>query len=271
MIDLAGLRPTEKEIDFLANPEVGGLILFSRNYDNPLQLKALTTEVRAIRPDILIAADQEGGRVQRFREGFEKLPSLQKITRLAQSSPDNSEDICFSLAWLMCTEILSVGIDLSFAPVLDLDFDQCPVVSDRSFSPDPQETIKMASAYLSGMNEAGMAATAKHFPGHGAVRTDSHLELPVDSRTLDEVRGKDMLPFIDLVREYDAVMPGHLLFPNIDPQSVGFSSFWLQNVLRSELGFQGMIFSDDLSMQGAAESPALRFPAHLRGQEPNYS
>jgi len=252
MLDVKGLVLTNEERTMLACQEVGGVILFSRNYQHQAQLKKLIQEVREVRSDILIAVDQEGGRVQRFRDEFESLPSLQKIANLVNDKPSELESICSSLSWLMATEILSIGIDISFAPVLDLDFDQCSVISDRSFSENPDEVIAMASAYLKGMADAGMAATVKHFPGHGGVNADSHLELPIDSRVLEDLRKTDIRPFAELVDQYAAVMPGHLLFPNIDSHSVGFSSFWLKEVLRETLNFQGVIFSDDLSMHGAA-------------------
>lgn len=263
MLDIEGIRLTEEDRSLLTSPEVGGLILFSRNYHDRDQLRLLIESVRSLRSDLLIAVDQEGGRVQRFRNGFESLPSIQKIANLARSIPSDAEDICFSLAWLMATDVLCADIDISFAPVLDLDRDQCQVISDRSFSEDPDEAIKMAAAYISGMQEAGMASTAKHFPGHGAVRGDSHLELPIDSRSFEEVSAKDMLPFKKLVNQYNAVMPGHLLYPNIDELPVGFSPFWLQQILRSELNFDGVIFSDDLTMEGAAASGSYTERAKL--------
>lgn len=263
MLDIQGEELTEEESAILAMPEVGGLILFARNYRHPEQLHQLISQIREARVDLLIAVDQEGGRVQRFREGFERLPSLQQIADVARSRPEQSEDICFSFGWLMAAEVLAAGLDISFAPVLDLDRDSCKAISDRSFSEDPGEAILMGRAYLRGMREAGMASTAKHFPGHGSVAGDSHEELPVDFRSMDEVRSRDMLPFFELHNDYDALMPGHLKFPNIDALPVGFSAYWLKQIVRNELGFGGVIFSDDLTMEGAAASGSYSERARL--------
>lgn len=263
MLDIDGTAASVAEREMLSQPEVGGLILFSRNYECRQQLTELIAEVRSCQSDILIAVDQEGGRVQRFREGFEPLPSLQQIGKLAESIPDRTEDVARTFGWLMAADILSAGLDFSFAPVLDLDSDRCEVIADRSFSEDPGRCVFLAKAYIEGMHDAGMSATAKHFPGHGAVRADSHLELPVDRRGLADVEEFDMRPFAALVKDFDAVMPGHLLFPNIHSQPVGFSSFWLQQVLREKLGFEGAIFSDDLSMEGAADSGSYAKRAEL--------
>ena len=263
MLDVDGLSLTTDECALLAEPEVGGIILFSRNYSDRNQLMELVAQIRSCAPEILIAVDQEGGRVQRFREGFTRLPPLQKIGQMARKYPDQAQDIPFSLGWLMASEILCCGIDISFAPVLDLDSDHCKVIADRSFSPDPGICQALAKAYIDGMNAAGMAATAKHFPGHGAVREDSHLELPVDHRSFDQVLAADLKPFIALANDYQAVMPGHLLFPKIDDQPVGFSEFWLQKILRTQLQFEGVIFSDDLSMEGAADSGSYSRRAEL--------
>lgn len=254
MLDIEGTSLNADEKILLGEPEVGGLILFARNYQNRDQLALLVAEIRSCQPDILIAVDQEGGRVQRFKEGFQRLPPLQKIGELTSQQPDLLEDIASTLGWLMAAEILTTGVDFSFAPVLDLDRDHCAVIADRSFSDNPERCISLAKPYIDGMHAAGMPATAKHFPGHGSVRGDSHLELPVDTREMAEIEQHDLVPFMILAHQYDAVMPGHLLFPKIHDQPVGFSQFWLQEILRGKLGFQGVIFSDDLSMEGAASS-----------------
>ena len=263
MLNIEGTTLTDEDTDLISSPLVGALIFFARNYQNREQLLALVSQIRKVRPDLILAVDQEGGRVQRFRDEFEPLPSLQKIGDLARSLADELEEICFSFGWLMAADILSVGIDLSFAPVMDLDRNSCPAISDRSFSEDPKEASRMCRAYIRGMNEAGMAATAKHFPGHGKVTADSHKELPVDLRSMDELRSQDLLPFLELSSEYQAIMPGHLKFPQVDAQSVGFSSYWLQNVLRREMQFNGVIFSDDLTMEGAAASGSYAERAKL--------
>lgn len=263
MLDVEGIELTPEDKELLLHPGVGGLILFTRNFQSRHQLRELIADIRSVNPEILIAVDQEGGRVQRFRDGFEPLPALQKIGDLSRLRPNEMEQICFSLGWLMAVDVLETGIDISFAPVLDLDRNGCPAIADRSFSADAEETSVMARAYIAGMREAGMASTAKHFPGHGSVLIDSHVGLPVDDRNLELVRKRDMRPFTKLCEEFDAVMPGHILFPQIDSQPVGFSRIWLQEILRGELGFQGMIFSDDLSMGGAAESGSYQDRAGL--------
>ena len=251
MLDLNGLSLTEEERGLLQKPVVGGVIFFARNFESRQQLQALVCEIRAIRPELLICVDQEGGRVQRFQQGFTRIPSMQVLgDRLAANEP-GAEQLLRDCGWLMASEILSCGIDFSFAPVLDIDRDQCEVIADRSFSSDPQLAAKAARHFIAGMHEAGMAATGKHFPGHGGVRADSHLETPYDNRSLKEVRARDMKPFVTLSNDLDAVMPAHIIFPNINDQAVGFSEFWLQKILRLELGFNGVIFSDDLSMKGA--------------------
>ena len=252
MLDVAGTSLSEAEKTVLLNPLVGGVIFFARNYESKSQLEALVAQIRECRPGILISVDQEGGRVQRFRSEFQPLPSLQRIANYALERPNQEAEILRCFGWLMAEEVLATGIDFSFAPVLDLDDHQCPAIMDRSFSPDPDICIRFAQYYIEGMHAAGMAATAKHFPGHGLMRVDSHLELPTDERGLEELESRDLKPFRELAHIFDAVMPGHLLFPNVDQHPVGFSSFWLKDVLRDSLGFQGVIVSDDLSMQGAS-------------------
>ncbi len=252
-IDIESTRLTEEERDLIRHPEVAGLILFARNYASRLQLTDLVAEVREIRKELLVGVDQEGGRVQRFNgHGFTRLPALQLLGDLFSRDQSLALEASFLHGWLMASEILSAGLDLSFAPVLDLDDNRCKAIGDRSFSRYPQATIQLARSYIQGMNEAGMAATAKHFPGHGSVEADSHLALPEDPRALDEISAHDLMPFKELEDSYRAVMPGHLLFPKIDTEPVGFSTIWLQRVLRQTLGFDGVIFSDDLSMAGAA-------------------
>lgn len=252
-IDIESTQLTEEERDLIRHPEVAGLILFARNYASRLQLTDLVAEVREIRKELLVGVDQEGGRVQRFNgHGFTRLPALQRLGDLFSRDQSLALEASFLHGWLMASEILSAGLDLSFAPVLDLDDNQCKAIGDRSFSRYPQATIQLARSYIQGMNEAGMAATAKHFPGHGSVEADSHLALPEDPRALDEISAHDLMPFKELAECYQAVMPGHLLFPKIDTEPVGFSTIWLQRILRQTLGFDGVIFSDDLSMAGAA-------------------
>ncbi len=246
MLDVEGLTLAGHEKEKINHPNTGAVILFARNYENPQQITELISNIRAARQgDILIAVDQEGGRVQRFKNGFTRLPPASCYAE----APEMAE----SAGWLMATELLSVGVDFSFAPVLDIDCGVSQIIGDRSFSTDPLLATKLAGLFRKGMNAAGMAATGKHFPGHGAVALDSHLTLPIDNRSIETLRAKDFLPFKQLINEgLEGIMPAHVLYPNIDPIPAGFSSFWIQEILRKELNFNGTVFSDDLSMAGAA-------------------
>lgn len=248
MLDVAGLSLTQVEQEKINHPNTGAVILFSRNYETPAQISQLIDCIRAARKgDILIAVDQEGGRVQRFQTGFTRLPPASYYAGMPL--------LAESAGWLMATELLSVGVDFSFAPVLDIDCGISQIIGDRSFSTDPDLATKLASLFRKGMHNAGMAATGKHFPGHGSVALDSHLTLPIDDRDLDTIRGKDFLPFIQLIKEgLEGIMPAHVLYPSIDPNPAGFSPFWIQQILRKELKFNGTVFSDDLSMAGAASA-----------------
>ncbi|MDP3876108.1 MAG: beta-N-acetylhexosaminidase [Methylobacter sp.] len=246
MLDVAGLTLAQDEKEKLNHPNTGAVILFSRNYQNPEQVTELISCIRAARNgDLLIAVDQEGGRVQRFLQGFTRLPPA--------SSYAQTPELAEPAGWLMAAELLAVGVDFSFAPVLDIDCGVSEIIGDRSFSTDPALATRLSSSFRKGMNEAGMAATGKHFPGHGAVALDSHLTLPIDERDLDEIRAKDLLPFKQLIAEgLEGIMPAHVVYPRIDPNPAGFSPFWIQEILRKELNFNGTVFSDDLSMEGAA-------------------
>lgn len=246
MLDIAGTWLTAEDRHLLRQPEVGGLILFARNIENPRQVLALCRAIRAVRPDILLAVDQEGGRVQRLRNEFVRLPAMREFATRADAL-----ELAETCGWVMATEVLGVGLDISFAPVLDLDYQRSAVVGSRAFEGEPQRAAELAGAFIRGMHSAGMAATGKHFPGHGWAEADSHVAIPVDERSLDELRARDMLPFRQLARELDAVMPAHVIYPQVDDKPGGFSRRWLQDILRGELGFHGVIFSDDLSMAGA--------------------
>lgn len=255
MMDVEGLSLSQDDRDFLERPCVGGLILFKRNYDTRRQLCELVQSIRAIRPDIIIAVDQEGGRVQRLQEdGFSRLPAMQSLRKHGQASPGSIERDAVQLGYLMASEVLACGIDISFAPVLDVDESFSSIIGDRSFSDDPGEVIRLAGAFMQGMSEAGMATTGKHFPGHGAVQEDSHLTLPVDDRSWEQIAERDLAPFKALLGQLDAVMPAHIIFSQVDSKAVGFSSLWLKSKLRQDLGFDGVIFSDDLSMEGAVSA-----------------
>jgi beta-N-acetylhexosaminidase len=246
MLDIAGTWLTAEDRQLLRQPEVGGLILFARNIENLTQVQELCRAIRAVRPDLLLAVDQEGGRVQRLRRDFVRLPAMGEF-----ASRPNAQELAEICGWVMATEVLAVGLDFSFAPVLDLDYQRSAVVGSRAFEGDPQRASELAGAFIRGMHSAGMAATGKHFPGHGWAEADSHVAIPVDERGLDELRGQDLVPFRKLAAELDAVMPAHVIYPQIDDRPAGFSRRWLQDVLRDELGFRGLIFSDDLSMAGA--------------------
>lgn len=263
MADIEGLELTSADKLFLLQPEIAGLILFSRNYRDPKQLKVLCSSIKALRADLIISVDQEGGRVQRFREGFLRLPAMRRLGESFVINQTNALNQSYSLGWLMAAELIEHGIDISFAPVLDLDFGRSSVIGDRAFATDPEDVYQLSKAFINGMKNAGMSATAKHFPGHGHVEADSHKELPTDPRTYDVLNQQDLMPFKKLIDEGElsAIMPAHVIYPDIDAQfTAGFSAIWLQKILREALGFKGLIYSDDLSMEGAAASgvPAVR-------------
>ncbi|MFC3606509.1 beta-N-acetylhexosaminidase [Stutzerimonas tarimensis] len=246
MLDIAGTWLTAEDRHLLRQPEVGGLILFARNIEHPRQVLELCRSIRALRPDLLLAVDQEGGRVQRLRQGFVRLPAMRRFAGRA-----NAEALANACGWLMATEVLAVGLDFSFAPVLDLDHGRSAVIGARAFETEPGAAVALAGAFIDGMHQAGMAATGKHFPGHGWAEADSHVAIPLDERDLDSLRQADMLPFARLTGRLDAIMPAHVIYPQVDEQPAGFSRRWLQDILRGELGFAGTLFSDDLSMAGA--------------------
>lgn len=246
MLDIAGTKLFDYEREIINHPNTGAVILFARNYENPQQVTDLIQNIRAARNgDILIAVDQEGGRVQRFQNGFTRLPPA--------AFYEHESEIAEIAGWLMASELLAVGVDFSFAPVLDVDCGVSAIIGNRAFSKNAQNVAQLAGEFSQGMRSAGMAATGKHFPGHGAVALDSHLTLPVDERELHELQEKDLLPFRELIAQgLEGIMPAHVLYPKIDSHPAGFSSFWIQKMLREELGFDGVVFSDDLSMEGAA-------------------
>ncbi len=246
MLDIVGTTLADSEREILNHPNVGAVILFSRNYESPEQIVNLIQSIRAARNgEILIAVDQEGGRVQRFQNGFTRLPPA----ALYENEPELAE----VAGWLMAAELLAVGVDFSFAPVLDVDCGVSTIIGNRAFSQKAEIVTQLASEFRHGMARAGMAATGKHFPGHGAVALDSHLTLPIDERDLNILRHNDLQPFRQLIAEgLEGIMPAHVLYSQIDAQPAGFSEFWIQAILRDELGFDGVVFSDDLSMEGAA-------------------
>jgi beta-N-acetylhexosaminidase len=253
MVDLRGpeLLPEEREV--LRHPLVGSVILFARNYVDPPQLARLTAEIHALRsPALVIGVDQEGGRVQRFREGFSRLPAVRRIGHEFEASAAAGLQLARELGWLMAAELRAHGVDLSFAPCVDLDYGVSEVIGDRAFHRRAAAVGELAVAYMHGMRDAGMAATAKHFPGHGAVVADSHHALPVDRRALVDLE-EDMAPYRVLIANGLAgVMVAHVLFPEVDSVPASASRIWIGDVLRRQLGFQGVVFADDLSMAGAA-------------------
>jgi beta-N-acetylhexosaminidase len=254
MIDLAGAELAADERELLAHPLVGGVILFTRNYRDPPQLDALVRAIHAARaPPLIVAVDHEGGRVQRFRTGFSLLPPARRIGHEFDLDAGAGLALARSLGWLMAAELRAHGVDMSFAPCVDLDHG-VSFIGDRAFHGQPGAVSQLAIAWMKGMRDAGMAATAKHFPGHGSVVADSHLTLPVDRRPLADL-APDLTPYRRLIANgLPAVMVAHILFPAVDQAPASLSSRWIRDVLRGELGFQGVVFADDLSMGGAAEA-----------------
>jgi len=267
MIDLAGLELAAEERDLLHDPLVGGVILFSRNYESPAQVAALVAEIHAVRsPALLVAVDHEGGRVQRFRDGFTVLPAPARYGDLYGRSPARGLEMAESAGWLMAAELRAVGVDFSFAPVLDLNRGVSRVIGDRAFHRRPEVVAELARAFMRGMQRAGMVAVGKHFPGHGSVEADSHDSLPVDPRPYADIQGEDLLAFERMVHYgLAAIMPAHVVFPAVDDRPAGFSRRWIEGILRGRIGFQGAVVSDDLSMAGAAHiaEPGARAAAAI--------
>lgn len=253
IVDLQSTVASPDELELIQHPLVGGIILFARNYDTRDQLTRLCQQIRSARANpLLIMVDQEGGRVQRFIKEFTRLPSMGTFGDLYDHEPAKACLLAKQCGWLMATELRSVGVDLSLAPVLDLNKGVSTIIGKRSFHAQPEAVIKLAMAFIAGMHEAGMAATGKHFPGHGSVSLDSHVAIPVDQRSMQEIEQDDMIPFAGLIKAgIPALMAAHIIFPKVDRLPVSFSRIWLQDVLRQRMGFNGVIFSDDLNMEGA--------------------
>ncbi|MBU2705240.1 beta-N-acetylhexosaminidase [Zooshikella marina] len=253
VIDIAGTQLTEEDVQLLHDNRVGGLILFSRNYQHRQQLVDLIQQVRALRPDLLIMTDQEGGRVQRFKAEFTRIPAMGRLVKAAQHENIEVPALLRDVGWLLASELLACGIDLTLAPVVDLDRGISTVVGDRAFAEDPQCVVEYAGAFIEGLTAAGMSACIKHFPGHGGVAEDSHHHQVVDERTFEDIMSTDGLTFKTFIRQgIPAVMASHVVFPKVAAEPTGFSHYWLTTILREKLGFKGVILSDDLSMQGAS-------------------
>lgn len=253
MIGISGKSLLPHERDWLMHPLVAGVILFSRNYESPQQLRALCAEIHALRhPRLLIGVDHEGGRVQRFRDGFSRLPPMRSLGELYHQDADLALKHAHQVGWLLATELLACGVDFSFAPVLDLDYGESKVIGDRAFDADPIITGKLALQVSLGMREAGMASVAKHFPGHGFIQADTHEAIAIDDRSWPQIEQRDLQPFIKLMAHgLEALMPAHVRYPAVDDLPVGFSSHWLQTVVREQCHFEGAIISDDLGMHAA--------------------
>jgi len=257
MVDVAGLALTDEERGRLCDPRVGGVILFARNYTDSVQLRALTSEIRSLRtPSLIIAVDHEGGRVQRFRtDGFTRLPAMRTLGDLWARDEAGALEAARAIGFVLAAELGEHGIDLSFTPVLDLDYGCSRAIGSRAFHRDPAVVASLALSLVLGMADVGMGAVGKHFPGHGCVEADSHHDIPVDERTFDAIWDEDIAPYRQgLLQRLAGVMPAHVIYPCAEPDKAGpagFSSFWLKEVLRGRLGFEGIIFSDDLNMAGA--------------------
>ncbi|MEM8843765.1 MAG: beta-N-acetylhexosaminidase [Pseudomonadota bacterium] len=253
MIDLEGLEISQQEQEWLSHSSVGGVILFTRNYENKEQLKSLIQELHQVKkPKLLIAVDQEGGRVQRFRQGFTEFPPMRSLGKLYDKDPKRGLLLSELLAWKLASELRELGIDFTFAPILDLDTGKSAVIGDRAFHSDVDAITSLASKFVLGLRHGGMEGVGKHFPGHGTVEADSHYECPIDHRYENELLLADMIPFQRLVDHGIAgLMSAHVVYEHVDKVPASFSHYWLTKVLREQLNYQGVIFSDDLSMQGA--------------------
>jgi beta-N-acetylhexosaminidase len=253
MLGVEGPALTHGDRTRLADPRVGGVILFARNFESSPQLRALTAAIRAVRSDLLIAVDHEGGRVQRFRrDEFTALPPMRALGERFESDPMPANAAAFDTGATIARELRAHGVDFSFTPVLDLDYGASAVIGDRAFHADPVVVADLAGALARGLAAGGVASVGKHFPGHGYVAADSHVDTPVDSRALDEVLRSDIVPFAALIQQgLDAIMPAHVVYPAVDARPAGFSPVWIGEILRGRLGFDGLVFSDDLEMAGA--------------------
>jgi beta-N-acetylhexosaminidase len=252
IIDVAGLSLNQADRRRLRHPLVGGMILFARNWRDREQLTSLCREIKSVRPDLLICVDHEGGRVQRFKtDGFTHLPPMRALGQMWLEQPLPATNAATACGYVLGAELRACGVDLSFTPVLDLDHGESSVIGDRAFERDPRVVSLLAKSLMHGLLQSGMANCGKHFPGHGFVKADSHTEIPVDKRSLKAILADDAAPYGWLSTTLASVMPAHVIYPKVDARPAGFSSRWLNDILRAKLGFGGAIFSDDLSMAGA--------------------
>jgi len=265
MLDLVGTSLTQLEREMLLHPQTGGVILFTRNFESVEQITALITEIHNLRtPHLLVAVDHEGGRVQRFREGFTHIPAAATYGDIYSRDKKQAKKLAKECGWLMAAECRSVGIDMSFAPVLDIGIGLSGVIGDRAYHSNPETISLLAHEFMLGMQQAGMVATGKHFPGHGSVKEDSHTAHPQDRRALNDIIMKDVIPFERMIHYgLAAIMPAHVVYPAVDTKPAGYSTVWLQQILRQQLNFQGVIFSDDLSMEAAGVAGDFKDRANL--------
>ncbi len=250
--DIEGSSLTPNEKSWLKSPYLGGIILFTRHFESLKQLKELVAQISAINPDLLITVDHEGGRVQRFRESFSLVPAMGKLGDLYLQDEKAAKNAAKACATVLASELLDAGIHLTYAPVLDINYERNTVIGDRAFSNDKKIIIELAESFMLGLKELDFTVVAKHFPGHGWVSLDSHVECPVDERSFAEIEATDLMPFKTLLPQIDWIMPAHVVYENIDSETAGFSKYWLQTILKEKLNFNGRIVSDDLSMAGAA-------------------
>ncbi len=253
MLDIAGTSLDDSDRRRLLHQQVGGVILFARNYESPAQLKALVEDIHGLRmPRLVVAVDQEGGRVQRFREGFQKIPPMARLGDLYNEDSGKAIQSAETIAWVMAAELLHYGVDVSFSPVLDIGIPVSQVIGDRAFHRDPESITRLANAWIRGMRKAGMEAVGKHFPGHGSVEGDSHHVMPFDRRSFDQIEVLDLVPFRRVIATHlSGIMMAHVIYDQVDNIAAGYSTRWINDILRKQLGFDGIIFSDDLTMSGA--------------------
>lgn len=264
VIDVVGAELGDDDRRRLSHPLTGGVILFARNYESPEQLQRLTADIHAQRePALVIAVDHEGGRVQRFRSGFTALPPMRALGEAWDQNRQHAKQLAQETGFVLAAELRAHGVDLSFTPVLDIDHGNSSVIGDRAFHSDPETVAELAAALMQGLKQGGMSAVGKHFPGHGHVRADSHLQLPVDARPYSDLEAADLVPFARLMRAgLPAVMPAHVVYTSVDGEPASFSGIWLKKILRDEMRFDGLVFSDDLSMEGARSVGGIVERAH---------